>query len=77
LPSAGGGAAAAHLSHRGVGVHSDGRSRLFGFVGYRTEKEAKAAMNFFNNTFIDTSKISIEMARPVRTRAPSYQIAQD
>jgi RNA recognition motif-containing protein len=50
-------------------VHSDGRSRLFGFVGYRTEKEAKAAMNFFNNTFIDTSKISIEMARPVRTRA--------
>jgi multiple RNA-binding domain-containing protein 1 len=45
---------------------SDGRSRLFGFIGFRTEKEAKAAMNFFNNTFIDTSKISVEMARPVR-----------
>lgn len=44
---------------------ADGRSRLFGFIGFRTEKEAKAAMNFFNNTFIDTSKISVEMARPV------------
>ncbi len=25
---------------------------MFGFIGFRTEKEAKAAMNFFNNTFI-------------------------
>jgi RNA recognition motif-containing protein len=49
-----------------IAHHSDGRSRLFGFIGFRTEKEAKAAMNFFNNTFIDTSKISVEMARPVR-----------
>ncbi len=38
-------------------------SRLFGFVGFKTEQEASEAKKFFNNTFIDTSRISIDFAR--------------
>ncbi|KAH7293538.1 hypothetical protein KP509_28G030000 [Ceratopteris richardii] len=44
---------------------SDGRSRQFGFVGYRSEEEASAAVNYFNRTFIDTSRLTCEIARPV------------
>ena len=32
---------------------------------FRTEKDAKKALKHFNNTFVDTSKIVIEFARPV------------
>ncbi|ORX98262.1 RNA-binding domain-containing protein [Basidiobolus meristosporus CBS 931.73] len=43
---------------------AQGQSRRFGYVGFRTEKEAKAAVRHFNNTFIDTSKIVVEKALP-------------
>eukprot|EP00741_Cyanophora_paradoxa_P005516 tig00000893_g5348.t1 len=43
----------------------DGRSRQIGFVGYRSEKEAKAARHYFNGTYVDTSKISVEFAKAV------------
>ena len=45
---------------------SDGRSRCFGFVGFSTDKDAVKAKRNFNDTFIDTSKIIIEFAKPVR-----------
>ena len=45
-------------------VHTkDGKFRRFGFVGFKEEKAAAAALNYFNNTFIDTSKIQVEIAR--------------
>ncbi|KAG0222919.1 hypothetical protein BGX31_008794, partial [Mortierella sp. GBA43] len=44
---------------------SFGNSRRFGFIGFRTEKEAKAALAHFNNTFIDTSKIIVEKAKEI------------
>ncbi|KAF9334647.1 hypothetical protein BG006_001777 [Podila minutissima] len=44
---------------------SFGNSRRFGFIGYRTEKDAKAALQHFNNTFIDTSKIIVEKAKEI------------
>lgn len=31
------------------------------FVGYRTVDDAAAALKYFNNTFIDTCRISIEV----------------
>ena len=34
-----------------------------GFVGYRSSKEANECMHYFNNTFVNSSKISVEMAR--------------
>jgi multiple RNA-binding domain-containing protein 1 len=39
------------------------RSRLFGFVGFKTEEMAKAAHKYFNKTFLHTSKIEIEFAK--------------
>jgi multiple RNA-binding domain-containing protein 1 len=43
----------------------DGRSRQLGFIGYHTPQAAKQAVYYFNNTYLDTSKISVEMAKPV------------
>lgn len=43
----------------------DGTSRKFGFVGYRSEEEAQQALDYFNRTFIDTSRISIEFAKKI------------
>ena len=40
------------------------KSRLFGFVGFKSEKEAAEARKFFNNTFVDTSKIVVDFAKP-------------
>lgn len=42
---------------------SDGTFRRFGFIGYRSEEEAKSAQEYFNNSFIDTSRIVVEVAK--------------
>ena len=41
----------------------DGKFRRFGFIGYKTEDQAKAALHHFNNSFIDTSKITVDVAK--------------
>ncbi|CBQ71105.1 probable RNA-binding protein [Sporisorium reilianum SRZ2] len=43
----------------------DGTSRKFGFVGYRSDDEAQQALDYFDRTFIDTSRISIELAKKI------------
>ncbi|PKA62790.1 Polyadenylate-binding protein 2 [Apostasia shenzhenica] len=43
----------------------DGKSRQFSFIGFRTEREAEEAISFFNNTYMDTSKITCEIAHKV------------
>lgn len=42
----------------------DGNSRQFGFVGYRTEGEAEAAFKYFNNSYLDTSRVVCEVCVP-------------
>ena len=37
----------------------DGKFRQFGFIGFRSEEEAKKAIEYFNNTYIDASKIQV------------------
>ena len=37
--------------------------RKFGFVGYKTEEAAKKALDHLNKTFINTSKIAVEMCK--------------
>ena len=44
-----------------VSSKSDGTSRRFGFVGYKTDLEALAAQRWFDRTFIDSTRISVEV----------------
>ncbi|KAG6487025.1 hypothetical protein ZIOFF_055606 [Zingiber officinale] len=47
-------------------IHNlDGKSRQFAFVGFKTEKEAEDALNYFNNSYMDTCKITCEVAHRV------------
>ena len=41
----------------------DGKFRRYGFVGYKTDDLAKAALSYFNNSYIDTSKIYVDVAK--------------
>ncbi len=44
---------------------AEGKSRLFGFVGFSSNGEAAAAVERLHNTYIDTSRIQVELARGV------------
>ena len=46
-------------------IFSSGVTRQIGFVGYKTPEEAQEAVKFFNNSFLGTSKISVEFADAV------------
>lgn len=39
----------------------DGKFRRFGFVGLKTDEEAKAALDYFDKTCINTSRITVEL----------------
>lgn len=41
--------------------YKDGKFRQFGFVGFADEQSASEAVKFFDNTFIGTSKIKVEV----------------
>jgi multiple RNA-binding domain-containing protein 1 len=43
----------------------EGRSRQFGFVGFRSESEADAARTRLNGTYVDSCQVKVESARPV------------
>ncbi|XP_050368139.1 multiple RNA-binding domain-containing protein 1 [Argentina anserina] len=43
----------------------EGKSRQFAFIGFRSELQAQEAINYFNRTFIDTYRISCELAKKV------------
>lgn len=45
-----------------VSQKSDGTSRRFGFVGYKSERDAEAAQKWFDRTFIDSTKISVAIS---------------
>ncbi|XP_018416111.1 PREDICTED: probable RNA-binding protein 19 [Nanorana parkeri] len=52
---------------------NDGKFRKFGFIGYGSEEEAKAALSHFNKSFIDTSRVSVEICKsfgdPLKAKA--------
>nr|CAB3488225.1 unnamed protein product [Digitaria exilis] len=43
----------------------DGKSRKFAFIGFKTNEDAEEALKYFNNTYIDTCKITCEVARKI------------
>eukprot|EP00898_Chlorokybus_atmophyticus_P002229 jgi/Chlat1/3006/Chrsp2S08920 len=40
----------------------DGRSRQMAFVGFKTEEAAAAAIGYFNKSYLDTSRLIVELA---------------
>lgn len=44
----------------------DGTFRRFAFIGFKTEEEASKAREYFNNTYIDSSRINVSAVQPVR-----------
>ncbi|CAK6440388.1 unnamed protein product [Pipistrellus nathusii] len=51
----------------------DGKFRKFGFIGFKSEEEAQKALNHFNKSFVDTSRITVEFCKsfgdPTKPRA--------
>ena len=43
----------------------EGKFRQFGFIGFKTDEQAKQAIDYFNNTFIDASKLVVELCQPL------------
>ncbi|CDF37909.1 unnamed protein product [Chondrus crispus] len=43
----------------------DGRSRQFGFIGFRNGQEAKKARHQLNNSYVDTQRVSVDFAHAV------------
>ncbi|XP_057970697.1 multiple RNA-binding domain-containing protein 1 isoform X2 [Malania oleifera] len=43
----------------------DGKSRQFAFIGFRTEHEAEEALKFFNKSYLDTCRLTCEIARKI------------
>ena len=60
---------ATHFSSKGGTVtdakimFKNERSRKFGFVGFKNEEMAKEAKEYFNKTFLHTSRIEVEYAK--------------
>lgn len=44
-----------------VALKPDGTSRRFGFIGYKTEKEALTAKEYYDRTFLDSTRISVNV----------------
>jgi len=41
----------------------NGKSRRFAFIGFRNEQQANVALQYFNNTFLDSARITVETAK--------------
>lgn len=42
-----------------------GKSRQLAFLGFRTDIQAQEAINYFNNTFLETARILVESAKKI------------
>lgn len=53
------GSPACALTDAKVSLKRDGTSRRFGFVGFKTPQEAQKAREWFDKTFIDSTRIQV------------------
>nr|XP_029534113.1 probable RNA-binding protein 19 [Oncorhynchus nerka] len=61
------------LTDCGLKFTKEGKFRKFGFVGFKTEEDADKALKHFNKSFVDTSRVTVEMCKsfgdPTKARA--------
>uniref|UniRef100_A0A674BX41 Probable RNA-binding protein 19 n=1 Tax=Salmo trutta TaxID=8032 RepID=A0A674BX41_SALTR len=61
------------LTDCGLKFTKEGKFRKFGFVGFKTEEHADKALKHFNKSFVDTSRVTVEMCKsfgdPTKARA--------
>uniref|UniRef100_A0A8C7PEQ6 Probable RNA-binding protein 19 n=1 Tax=Oncorhynchus mykiss TaxID=8022 RepID=A0A8C7PEQ6_ONCMY len=61
------------LTDCGLKFTKEGKFRKFGFVGFKTEEDADKALKHFNKSFVDTSRVMVEMCKsfgdPTKARA--------
>jgi len=57
-----------------VAFKPDGTSRRFGFVGYKTDEEASAAKNWFDKTFIDSTRIHVTPVDVCHSSVGSHRV---
>ena len=48
-----------HITDCSLKYTKEGVFRKFAFIGFRNEEDCISAVNYFNNTYIDTSKIQV------------------
>ncbi|KAF4586102.1 Multiple RNA-binding domain-containing protein 1 [Pleurotus pulmonarius] len=67
-----------------VSSKSDGTSRRFGFVGFKSDLEAEAAKLYFDRTFIDSTRINVmvvdgakDAPRPRPNKRPRLDLSPD
>ena len=51
-----------------VAQKSDGTSRSFGFVGFKSETEAKKAQEYYDRTFIGMTRINVQAVEVCSSR---------
>ncbi|ESK91484.1 pre-rrna processing protein [Moniliophthora roreri MCA 2997] len=64
------GAPSGTLTDVKVARKPDGTSRRFGFVGFSNDKEAAAAKDWFDKTFIDSTRISVAVVEGAKDAPP-------
>lgn len=42
-------------------LRSDGHSRQFGFVGFKSAEEAQLALEYFHDSYMDSSRLSVQV----------------
>lgn len=52
----------------------DGKFRQFAFVGYKSEADAQKAIEYFNNTYIDASKIIVRFKLRFREQKKFFNV---
>lgn len=51
-----------HITDCSLKYTKEGVFRKFAFIGYRNEEDCSSSINYFDNTYIDTSKIQVSQA---------------
>ena len=50
-----------------LSYQKNGTFRNFGFIGFKTAEDAQKAVDYWNNTYFDTSKISVSLAQSAQS----------